>query len=207
MSQPMMANETPSAIPPEANASNCSACPAPTITIASRRPPAAANSEIAMRPVAIRWRVTRRPPASPRPPLTQPDREARRGDGMLHRVSEVAGHAVHVRLPSQSLAELGGCVVSVVTGSVEPSVDRAANAPEHRLEEREHGQGRDRHRDAALADRPGECRLEDEDDGDEDGPEETGHDRVRQRPADDPVDLEEAISQDRDRDRERQGNE
>ena len=99
---------------------------------------------------------------------------------------------------------MGDGLGGVVTRPVEPAIHRLLDAPSHGLEQRRDQDGRGDHSQAVGRDDRREERLQHEDGTREDRREDGRNRGVGHGPADDPVDLVQAISQDRDADAHRE---
>ncbi len=124
-------------------------------------------------------------------------------DGRASALDDTVVDGRKVRLVAESRGQPSGDPLGVVARPVEPMVHRGLDAAAKRLEQRERGEcrGGDRQR-AFLRDR-GKDGLEPDDEDGEQREDRSCRDGPTDRPADDPVDLVQAVPGDRDPDRDR----
>ena len=118
--------------------------------------------------------------------------------------------AVEVHVVAETAGKGRDRPFAVVAGAIEAAVDGPLHPAADRLEEREDHERGDRDRDGSTLvgrDDPlgqvGEQSGREHDHADEHDAEDAGDRRVRQRPADDPVDVVQVVAQDGDADRDR----
>lgn len=86
--------------------------------------------------------------AAGRDPLTQPQRQVRRGQDPIDHAEQVVAQHVEIDLFAQLNGKLRDHAFGVVTGPVEPPVDHGLNPLAQRVEHRGRSQDRDRDADA-----------------------------------------------------------